>query len=92
MAPRYLHGSLWKNLEIFWQHIAIVWQDWVKAALILVQSYSTLNKQLEFAIQNLAQRRKHIGYCWVIIQLNTKKCAILIFQQLRHLRKTWMQK
>ena len=48
----------------------------------LVQSYSTLNMQLEFVIQKLAQWRKHIAFCRVIIQLNTKKCAILIFQQL----------
>ena len=45
----------------------------MKAALVLVQSYSTLNMQLEFAIQKLAQRRKHIGFCQVIIQLNIYK-------------------
>ena len=55
---------------------------------IFVPSYSTLNIQLKFAIRKLAQRRKHIGFCQVIIQLNTKKSAKFIFQQLRHLRKT----
>ena len=63
LSPRYLHGSLWKNLEIFWPQITVVWQDWVKDALILVQSYSTLNMELEFAIQKLAQRGKHFGFC-----------------------------
>ena len=92
MTPCYLHGSLWKNLELFWSRIAIAWQDWVKAALILVQSYSTLNMQIRFAIQKLAQRRKHIGFCRVIIELKGKKCAILIFPQLRLLRKTWIKK
>ena len=35
----------------------------MKDALILVQSYSTLNMELEFAIQKLAQRGKHFGFC-----------------------------
>ena len=43
--------------------------------------------QLEFAIQKLAQRSKQIGFCRVIIQLNTKEVCDIDFSAAKALKK-----